>query len=67
MNLDDLTEGQKAKARACKTPEELQALAREEGVELSLEDLEGVSGGWGCDSDQCPEDCQFRSCGTYMF
>lgn len=47
MNYEDLTEGQKAKLRGCETPEELAALAREEGVELTDEQLEGVSGGWG--------------------
>ena len=47
MEFNDLTEGQKAKARACKTPEEMLALAREEGYELSDEELEGVAGGWG--------------------
>ncbi|MBQ9042512.1 MAG: Nif11-like leader peptide family natural product precursor [Eggerthellaceae bacterium] len=46
MNFNDLTEEQKAKARACKTPEEMLALAREEGYELPDEDLEAVSGGW---------------------
>ena len=66
MDYKDLTEDQKAKVRACKTPEELHALARKEGVELSLEELDGVAGGWGCSNDSCPEDCQFQSCGTYM-
>ena len=46
MGFDDLTEEQKAKARACKTPEEMLALAREEGYELTDEQLEGVAGGW---------------------
>ena len=48
MNFDVLTAEQKAKARAAKTPEEVLALAKEEGYELSDEDLEGISGGWGC-------------------
>ena len=48
MNYEDLTDEQKAKVQACKTPEEMLALAREEGYELSDEDLEAVSGGWGC-------------------
>ena len=47
MDYKDLTEEQRAKAKACETPEELLALAREEGYELSDEELEGVSGGWG--------------------
>ena len=35
------------KARACKSPEEILALAKEEGYELSDEELEAVSGGIG--------------------
>ena len=35
-----------AKAKACETPEELIALAKEAGYELSDDQLEGVSGGW---------------------
>ena len=50
MNLDDikgkLTPEQLERAKACKTPEEVLALAREEGYELTDEDLESVSGGW---------------------
>ena len=49
MNFENLTEEQKKKAQACKTPEEMLALAREEGYELSDEQLEAVSGGWDCD------------------
>lgn len=48
----DLTEEQKAKAKAAKTPEELIALAKEEGLELTDEQLEAVSGGWSL--DDCP-------------
>ena len=51
MNFEDLTEEQKAKAQACKTPEDVLALAKEEGYELSDEELEAVSGGW---SLRCP-------------
>ena len=45
MDFNSLTEEQKAKALACKTPEEMLALAKEEGYELSDEQLEAVSGG----------------------
>ena len=45
MDFKDLTEEQKAKARACKTAEELEALAAKESVELSLDELEEVAGG----------------------
>ena len=52
IKFDDLTDEQKAKALACKTPKELMALAMEMGQELTLDQLEAVSGGddWqGCD------------------
>ena len=45
MSIDGLTPEQKELATACKTPEELAALAAEEGCELSDEMLEGVAGG----------------------
>lgn len=47
MKFDDLTPEQKEKARFCKTPEEVLALAKEEGYELSDDELASVSGGWG--------------------
>ena len=50
MDFEKLTDDQKAKARACTTPEEMLALAKEEGYELSDEQLEGVAGGWSCGS-----------------
>ena len=56
MNLDDLTEEQKAKARACASADELVELARQEGIDLSNEQLQAISGGSGwfsCDSDSC--------------
>lgn len=46
MNLNELTEAQKAKVMAVKTPEELLALAKDEGYELSDDELDGVTGGW---------------------
>lgn len=45
MNYGDLTEEQKEKFSKCKTVEEMLEQAREEGFELSEEELEGVSGG----------------------
>lgn len=56
MEYGNLTDEQKAKVKACKTPEELVALAQEEGVELTDEQLEAVSGGsWksGCKKYGC--------------
>ena len=52
--LDSLTEEQKEKARACRTDEELIALAAKEGVELPDETLDAVAGG-GC-GDPKPEE-----------
>lgn len=46
MNFEDLTTQQKEKAKACKTPEDVLALAKEEGVELTDDQLEAISGGW---------------------
>ena len=43
--LKGLTEEQIAKVKACKSAEEMLALAKEEGIELSDEQLEAVSGG----------------------
>lgn len=45
VNLEGLTPEQIEKTRACKTPKELLDLAREEGIELTDEQLEQVSGG----------------------
>jgi hypothetical protein len=50
MNFEDLTPEQQEKARACKTPEEVLALAKQEGYELSDAELDGIAGGgWACD------------------
>lgn len=45
MNLENLTPEQREKARNCKTPEDILALAKEEGYELSDEELSGIAGG----------------------
>jgi hypothetical protein len=56
MEYNDLSDEQKAKAAKCKTPEELLALAKEEGYELNDEEIDAVSGGWDGvpDFTQCP-------------
>ena len=64
--LKGLSEEQIAKVKACKSQEEILAMAKEEGLELSDEQLEAVSGGNcypTCYSDKgCPichgHDCQ---------
>lgn len=38
----NLTEEQKAKLKACKTPEEVLALARENNIEVSLEEIKAA-------------------------
>ena len=43
--LSTLTDEQKQKVEAAQTPEKLLALAKEYGCELTLEQLEAVSGG----------------------
>ena len=45
MGYEDLTPEQMEKLKACKTPEDILALAKEEGYELSEAELEAVSGG----------------------
>ena len=66
MNIDnlDLSPELREKAKACKTPDEMLALAKAEGYKLSEEELAAVSGGrtWSCsaldDSEYKPwKDC----------
>ncbi len=45
MNFEDLSPELKSKVEACKTPEEMLALAKKEGYELSDEELQAISGG----------------------
>lgn len=49
--LDELTPEQKEEALNAKTPEELLEFAKKEGYELSIDELDAASGGWG------PADC----------
>ena len=51
MEYNDLTDEQKERVMACKTADELIALAKAEGVELSDEQLNSIAGG---DSFWCP-------------
>ncbi|MBQ9068601.1 MAG: Nif11 family protein [Eggerthellaceae bacterium] len=52
MKFEELTPEQQEKAKAAKSPEEIIALAKEEGYELSDSELEAVSGGW----DHCSKE-----------
>ena len=61
MNYKDLTEEQKSKIADAKGPEDILAMAREEGYELSDEELQSIAGGvkWSlwCSSQQCYQVC----------
>lgn len=46
MTLDDLSPELREKALACKTPEDLIELAKEEGIDLSDDQLQAISGGF---------------------
>ena len=48
MNFEDLKNPElQQKLGTANTPAELVALAKEEGLELTDEQLEAISGGWG--------------------
>ena len=53
--LKGLSEEQIAKVKACKSHEDLLTLAKNEGVELTEEQLEAVSGGCGTYTVRCPK------------
>lgn len=55
MDFNELSPELQEKAKSCKTPEEMLALAKEEGYELSDSELEAIAGGtWhGCDDHTC--------------
>lgn len=56
MTFDELTPEQKAKVEACETPDQILELAKEEGIELTDEQINGVAGGveW---KNSCFMDC----------
>ena len=54
MGFDDLSAETKAKLLECKSPEEILELAKSEAIELTDEQIEGISGGGPWDSDPCP-------------
>ena len=55
---ESLTDEQRQQARECKTPEEMLALSKKWGVQLSDEELDSISGGsmWSNDCNLCPKD-----------
>ena len=52
---DSLSDDLKAKVATCKTGEELVTLAQTEGIELTDEQLDAISGGggWLCSDNTC--------------
>ena len=54
MNFDDLSAETKAKLLECKSPEEILELAKSEAIELTDEQIEGISGGDTWDPIPCP-------------
>lgn len=53
MKFDELSPEIQEKAKACKTREEIEALSKEEGFEVSNELLESMSGGIACPIHGC--------------
>lgn len=56
--MNKLTDEQKSKVEAARSPEELLAFAKEAGYELTLEEISKVSGGFPCvhcQYDACPK------------
>ena len=69
MNFDDLTPEQQERVLNAKTPEDILALVKEDGYELSDEDLEGIAGGmmWGdvCVGVACKVCRGYKGCKVY--
>ena len=53
--LKGLSEEQIAKLKDCKSQEEIFKAAKEEGIELTDEQLEAASGGSACEGVKCPK------------
>ena len=60
----NLTDEQKEKAKSCNSSEELVAFAQEEGIDLTDDQLDAVSGGatWNGCWNRCTEDCPSNCC-----
>ena len=59
MDFKDITEEQAAKISKCSCPEDVLELAKQEGYELSDEEIEQIAGGSGWEHGRCP------ICGSY--
>ena len=57
--LSTLTDEQKKKIEAAQSPDELIAIAKEAGHELSQDQLDAIAGGW---CDDCGKDCGMVEC-----
>ena len=49
--LENLTEEQRLMAKDCKSPEEFLKLAGAEGIDLTDEQMDSISGGWNKDEE----------------
>lgn len=59
--FNGLDEDLHAKVKACKSIDELNAVLKDAGQELSEDVLSGLAAGWGCNDDStqilCPVNC----------
>ena len=68
MKFEDLSPELQEKAKACKTPEDIMALAKEEGYTLSDAELEDIAGGgpeWNCNYS-CEDKKYDTTCWTFQ-
>lgn len=58
MDFESLSPELREKVLACKTSQELVELAEEQGITLSDEQLDAISGGsfWSCEDYECHRD-----------
>lgn len=64
MNFDEISNETREKLKECKTSEEIVELAQSEGIDLSEEELEAISGGsWKCSDRMCED---FKYCHQFL-